>query len=34
MTVQHRELAAGRWFQLSLIEQPANTGSEVERALN
>jgi hypothetical protein len=34
MTVQHRELAAGRWFQLSLIEQLANTGSEVERALN
>ena len=34
MTVQHRELAAGRWFQFSLIEQMANTGSEVERALN
>jgi hypothetical protein len=34
MTVQHRELAAGRWCQLSLVEQLANTGSEVERALN
>jgi hypothetical protein len=34
MTVQHRELAAGRWYQLSLVEQLANTGSEVERALN
>ena len=34
MTVQHRELAAGRWFQFSLVEQMANTGSEVERALN
>jgi hypothetical protein len=34
MTVQHRELAAGRWFRFSLVEQLANTGSEVERALN
>ena len=34
MTVQHRELAAGRWYQFSLVEQLANTGSEVERALN
>ncbi len=34
MTVQHRELAAGRWYKLSLVEQLANTGSEVERALN
>ena len=34
MTVQHRELAAGRWFQFSLVEQLANTGSEVERALS
>jgi hypothetical protein len=34
MTVQHRELSAGRWFQFSLVEQMANTGSEVERALN
>ena len=31
---QHRELAAGRWRSLSLLEQLANTGSEVERALN
>jgi hypothetical protein len=31
---QHRELAAGRWRSLSLIEQLANTGSEIERALN
>ena len=30
---QHRELAAGRWRSLSLLEQLANTGSEVERAL-
>jgi hypothetical protein len=34
VTVQHKELAAGRWFRLSLVEQLANTGSEVERALN
>ena len=34
MTAQHRELAAGRWFQFSLVEQLANTGSEVERALS
>ncbi len=34
MTVQHRELAAGRWCQLSLVEQLANIGGEVERALN
>ena len=34
MTVQHRDLASGRWRNLTLIEQLANTGSEVERALN
>jgi hypothetical protein len=32
--VQHRELASGRWRSLPLIEQLANTGSEIERALN
>jgi hypothetical protein len=31
---QHPQLAAGRWHTLSLLEQLANTGSEVERALN
>lgn len=31
---QHRELAAGRWRSLTLLEQLANTGSEVERALS
>ena len=30
----HTELASGRWAQLSFIEQMANIGSEVERALN
>ncbi len=30
--VLHKELAAGRWFKLSLAEQLANIGSEVSRA--
>lgn len=34
MRYQHRELASGRWAQLSFLEQMANIGSEVERALN
>ena len=28
---RHRELAAGRWHSLSLLEQLANVGSEVGR---
>jgi hypothetical protein len=31
---QHETLAAGRWRAFSLVEQLANVGSEVERALN
>jgi len=34
MIYQHKDLASGRWSQLSLLEQMANIGSEVERALN
>ena len=34
MTVQHKQLAQGRWFELSLLEQLANIGSEVNRALS
>lgn len=34
MAYQHRELAAGRWAGMPLIEQLANIGSEVERAIN
>ncbi len=34
MSYQHKDLAAGRWTKLSLVEQMANIGSEVERALN
>ena len=31
--VRHADLAAGRWRTLSLLEQMANIGSEVDRAL-
>ncbi|MCX5776988.1 MAG: hypothetical protein NTX32_05110 [Candidatus Firestonebacteria bacterium] len=34
MTVQHKELAEGRWAKMPFLEQMANIGSEVERALN
>ena len=34
MNCQHKSLAGGRWKKLSLSEQMANIGSEVERALN
>ena len=32
--IEHKELAAGRWYTFSLAEQMANIGSEVERAIN
>ncbi len=31
---QHSELAAGRWKQLSFVEQMANVGSEIERCIS
>ena len=31
-SVQHRELAGGRWWTLTLAEQLGNVGSEVSRA--
>jgi hypothetical protein len=34
MNIQHKELANGRWAEMSLCEQMANVGSEVSRALN
>ena len=34
MNYQHKDLTLGRWSQLSFLEQMANIGSEVERALN
>jgi hypothetical protein len=29
----HKDLASGRWFKLSLVEQLANVGSDVERTI-
>ncbi len=34
MNYQHKNLASGRWRELAFIEQMANIGSELERALN
>ncbi|MEA3493416.1 MAG: hypothetical protein U9R38_03400 [Candidatus Margulisiibacteriota bacterium] len=34
MTPQHQELASGKWKSLSFVEQMANIGSEVERAIS
>ena len=34
MNSQHKDLAEGRWQELPFLEQMANVGSEVERALN
>jgi hypothetical protein len=34
MNYQHKQLASGRWKELSFVEQMANIGSEVERAIN
>ncbi len=33
MNYQHKELSSGRWQKLSFMEQMANIGSEVERAI-
>lgn len=33
MNYQHKDLAQGRWSNLSFLEQMANIGSEVERAI-
>lgn len=34
MNFQHKKLSQGGWQKLSLFEQMANIGSEVERAIN
>lgn len=34
MSIQHQQLAQGKWNELSLIEQMANIGSEVERTIS
>lgn len=31
--MQHQQLSAGRWHELSFMEQMANIGSEVERMI-
>lgn len=33
MEIQHKNLAGGRWQELSFFEQMANIGSEVERTI-
>jgi hypothetical protein len=33
MSYQHKDLARGRWREMPFLEQMANIGSEVERAL-
>ncbi|MCX6785897.1 MAG: hypothetical protein NTZ18_03555 [Candidatus Komeilibacteria bacterium] len=34
MIYQHQEMADGRWQKFSLVEQMANIGAEVGRAIN
>lgn len=34
MSIQHKELAQGRWSKMPFVEQMANIGSEIERSLN
>ncbi len=34
MTLQHKKLAEGQWSRMPFLEQMANVGSEVSRALN
>lgn len=33
MSFEHKALAAGRWRKLTFVEQMANIGAEVERAI-
>jgi hypothetical protein len=34
MTIQHKELAAGRWRDLSFLEEMANVGAEIGRTIS
>lgn len=34
MSIKHKKLSEGGWKKLSLVEQLANVGSEVHRAIN
>jgi len=31
--IVHKQLASGHWFKLSLVEQLANVGSDIERTI-
>lgn len=33
MSIVHKELAAGRWFKFSLMEQLANIGTDIDRVI-
>lgn len=33
MSIEHQKMAGGKWNEMKLIEQLANVGSEVERAI-
>jgi len=33
MIYQHQQLASGKWYSMTFVEQMANIGSEVERAI-
>lgn len=34
MNIQHKELAKGKWEEMPFLEQMANIGSEISRAIN
>ena len=34
MNIQHKQLAGGRWLELTFFEQMANIASEVERTIS
>jgi hypothetical protein len=34
MNITHKHLAAGRWGELTFVEQMANIGSEIERTIS
>jgi hypothetical protein len=34
LNIQHKDLADGKWVELSLVEQMGNVGSEVGRAIS
>jgi len=34
MNYQHKQLASGRWAEMAFLEQMANIGSEIQRAIS